>query len=163
MSGRVEVLGELDVGAIFPTMAALFAAMQADVAGNLDGALSVAGELSVELPSLSAGVQAAAEVLAELQASTGGIGFSADVEADLIANLRLEASLLAGFIVALGMTGAKAEVFKYSGDAASFGAACNGEVGSGIQGGLPSDQCQALVFVTRYPAFMEALFRLVLA
>jgi hypothetical protein len=160
MSTVVNVLGEFDIGALFPTLFALLAGMQADVDGNLSGALSVAAELDVELPSLSAGIQAAADVLAELTASTGSIGFSADVEADLIASLRLELTLIGKFMAALG--GAKAEIFTTDGPASEFGAICGGEVGSGIQGGSPSDACHALVIVTRYPAFIDSLRQVIL-
>jgi hypothetical protein len=161
MSGQITVLGEMDVGGMFPSAFGLFGALKGDVAARLAGVLAMSDQLSVQLPSLSVALEALAVV--EAQLNTGGVSFSFAVQADVIASLTAQLQLIAGFLMALGGAGAKAEVFTYSGDAASFGAACNGEVGGGIQGGLPADQCQALVLVTRYPAFMEALFKLVLA
>ena len=159
VSGTIDVKGELDIGAIFPSMFGLFGQMQGDVAARLAGVLAVSGSVSVNPPSLSGALELLAAVKGQL--NTGGITFSFAVQADVEASLRLQLKLILGFLALLG--GAKAEVFTYAGTFDSFGAACNGEVGGGIQGGLPADQCQALVFVTRYPAFMEALFKLVLA
>jgi uncharacterized membrane protein (Fun14 family) len=159
MSGQVEVKGELDVGGIFPSMFGLFGEIEGDVNARLAGVLSMSGQLAVQLPSVSAALEALAAV--EAQLTSGGVSLSFAVQADVIASLSAQAALIAGFLLALG--NAKAEVFTYSGDAASFASACGGQVSGGIQGGLPSDQCQALVFVTRYPAFMDALFKLVLA
>ena len=161
MSGQVTVLGEMGIGAMFPSAFGLFGALQGDVAARLAGVLAMSGQVSVQRPSLSVALEFLAVV--EAQLNTGGITFSFAVQEDVITSLTAQLKLIEGFLLALGGADAKAEVFKYSGDAASFGAACNGEVGGGIQGGLPTDQCQALVLVTRYPAFMEALFKLVLA
>jgi hypothetical protein len=159
MSGTVNVIGELDVGGIFPSAFGLFGALQGDVNARLAGVLAMAAQLSIQLPSVAAALEALAAI--EVQLTSAGVGLNVAIQADVIASLRAQLNLILKFLSAMG--GAKAEVFTYSGDAASFGGACNGEVGGGIQGGSPSDQCQALVIMTRYPAFMEALFKLVLA
>lgn len=162
MSTQVNVLGEFSVGGLFPSFASLLGEMEADASGQLAGAMGAAAELDVELPSLSAGLQAAGEVVAELEASTGSIGFSAEVEADLIASFDAEVTLIGQFLAALGLTSASAEIFTTLGPANEFGAVCNGQVGGGIQGGAPTDQCQAVVIVTRYPAFIQALMGVLL-
>ena len=119
----------------------------------------------LSLPTIQGAISAAEEAVVELQADLAagaGIGFEADVEADLILELNGYLELIAQFMTAFGLSSATAEVFTYSGAADEFGAACNGEVGSGVQGGAPTDQCQAVVIVTRYPAFIQALMGVLL-
>ena len=82
MSGQVTVLGEMDIGAMFPSAFGLFGALQRDVAARLAGVLAMSAQLSVQLPSLSVALEALAAV--EAQLNTGGVSFSFAVQADVM-------------------------------------------------------------------------------
>lgn len=157
MADEVTVIGEIDVAAMYPSMVGLFAGMTADLNGRIAGMLAMSGALAVQLPSLTAALEAAAMVTAQL--TSGGVTLNIAIQAELLAELEAQLILIAGFLAAFG-GGAKAEVFQYSGTAAGFGPAVAGEAGAGIQGGLPSDRIQALVMMGRYPAFFEALAKI---
>lgn len=161
MPGTVTVLGEFDLAACYPTMLGLITSMDADAAARLAGALAVSGEVSVNLPTLSGMVEALAAVSAQITA--GGVSLNFAVQADIILTLKAQITAMAALMAAFGLTSAKAEIFEYAGPAYSFGAACDGEAGAGIQGGLPTDQMQAVVIMTRYPAFIAAFLQVFLA
>jgi hypothetical protein len=161
MAGTLRVLGKYSVGALFPALAAMLAGLEASINGDLARALAMAAEVQIELPSVTAAISAAGQVLADLQASTGGIGFDVSVDAVLIGELEGYLALIGKFLLAMGGS-ATAEVFTTTSQANEFATLCNSEVGSGVQGGAPTDQVQAVVFITRYPAFIDALFKLLL-
>ena len=158
MADEVTVIGEIDVAAMYPSMVGLFAGMTADLNGRIAGLLAMSGALAVQLPSLTAALEAAAMVTAQLTA--GGVTLNIAIQAELLAELEAQLILIAGFLAAFGGGSAKAEIFSYSGTAAGFGPAVTGEAGAGVQGGLPSDRIQALVMMGRYPAFFEALAKI---
>jgi hypothetical protein len=105
--------------------------------------------------------EALASVSAQLQA--GGVSLSFAVQAQIIADLEAMIALMAALTAAFGFTSAKAEVFTTDGPAVEFGGAVQAQAGAGIQGGLPSDRLQSVVIMTRYPAFIEAFFKVFLA
>jgi hypothetical protein len=157
---QTTVYGEIDVAAGFPTMVSLIAAMDADAAARLAGALAVSGEVAVNLPTLEGMIEAFTAVSAQITA--GGVSLNFAVQADIIASLKLMITAMAALTVAFG-EGAKAEVFGTTGPASEFSGACNAQVGAGIQGGSPTDQVQSIVIVTRYPAFIAAFLKVFLA
>jgi len=159
VTDSVEVLGEVSVGGMFPSLTGVLVSAQTDVDAMLAGALAMAAQLDIQLPSVDAALAAAAQIIADLK--LGGVRLSVNVQAALIADLKARLKVIVKLLGALGS--AKAEAFKYHGTAAGFGNACNGEVGGGIMGGLPSDECQALVLVTRYPAFFDDLYGILFA
>ena len=160
MTTQTTVVGEIDVAAGFPTMVSLIAAMDADAAARLAGALAVSGEIAVNLPSLSGMLEALVAV--EGQINAGGISLNFAVQADIIESLKLQIKAMLAFTIAFGV-GAKAEVFQTSGPAIELGGAVQAQAGAGIQGGLPTDQIQAIVIMTRYPAFIQAFLQVFLA
>lgn len=157
MADKVTIIGEIDVSAMYPSMVGLFAGMTADLNGRIAGMLAMSGALAVQLPSLTAALEAAAMVTAQL--TSGGVTLNIAIQAELLAELEAQLLLIVGFMEAF-LPAAKAEVFLYDGTAAGFGPAVTGEAGSGIQGGLPSDSMKALVMMGRYPAFFDALAKI---
>jgi hypothetical protein len=157
MADKITVIGEIGVSSMYPSMVGLFAGMTADLNGRIAGMLAMSGMLAVQLPSLTAALEAAAIVTAQL--TTGGVTLNIAIQAQLLAELEAQLLLILGFLEAF-LPSAKAEVFTYDGTAAGFGPAVTGEVGAGMQGGLPSDSVKALVMVGRYPAFFDALAKI---
>jgi hypothetical protein len=157
----IQVLGEVSIGSLFPALLGLLSGIKASISGDLDGVLAMAAEVQIDLPSVAAAISAAEQVLADLMASTGGIGFNATVDAALILELGGYLDLISKFIFALGGSSALAELCKYAGPANAFGAAVNVEFGGGVQGSLPGDQIQAILLVTKYPAFVASFLQLV--
>jgi hypothetical protein len=154
MTATINILGELTVGSLFPTFAGLLAGLSADASGRLQGLLAMSASIALQPPSIALMAEALVAVSAAI--NTGGISLSINVQAELIAELTAEIKLMAKLILALGGSAA-AEVFTVSGKAVEFGGACGSVVGGGIQGGLASDHVEAIVFVTRYPAFIQDL------
>jgi hypothetical protein len=151
-------LGSLSVGAILPTQATFLAGILPDLQGRLAGALSLSGSVSIEMPSITARLNAAAAAVAQIEAEIAISGPVIDVTVQLMADMVAEFEAQIAFILALQLALGSAGIYAYlyNGTAADFPALMASQ---GLADAQPSDQVNAIVLATRVPAAWAALGR----
>ena len=150
----ITYLGSFSVGGLFPSMVSLVAGVIPRLTGQLGGALRVAGQVTVALPSVAARVNALTRIAAQVALQGPSIRFNGTANANLIALLRAQLALIAAFRAAFGSAGVEAFLFSGSGaQATEITTALSG----GLPGGSPSEHIDAFVLATRYPATFTAM------
>ena len=151
----IRYLGSYSVGGLMPTMVSMLGGVISNLQGQLNGALRVNGSLAVTVPSLNARIAAVGRVSAALALQPPGVQFNIAANASVVAVLKAQLKLILDLQAAFGAAGV--EAFEYSGTAAAAGGEITGAIGTGLPGGAGTDQINALVFATRYPATFAAM------
>ncbi len=154
------LVGQVSIGQVVPTTAALLAQLTSEISGKLQGLLSVQAALSVQLPSLTAqfdgliqtAAQFQAQIAAGLTVSPPGVSLNIAATASLIAELSAQLAAVVALTVTLGTAGVY--VITETGDEASYGSEMQAVVSSIAP---PGNQVQAVTFLCTEPAVFAAL------
>lgn len=158
-----KIVGQVSIGQVVPTTAALIADATADIQAKLAGALKLSLALSLSPPSISAQITGALETVVKLEAAlSAGItlpGASLSVAANvaLLAELSAKLAALLALSVTLGTAGVY--VITDEGDAEKFGSDMQKRVSEIAPAG---NKVHAVTFLATDPATYEALGKVLL-
>jgi hypothetical protein len=152
----ISYLGSFTVGGLFPTMVSFIGGVIPRLNGQLGGAIRVAGQIAVRVPSISARLALIARLSAQIALQPPSVRFNAQANASLIALLQAQLALIADIRAAFGAAGV--EAFLYSGSATAMAGEVATAIGGGLpHGGLAGEHIDAFIFATRYPATFSAM------
>lgn len=176
MSGQATLIGSLSVGQLCPLLLASQAQLTANVnvllpqiQAQITGLLALQANLVATPPNIASMLaQAEALVAAILAAIAQGIppvSLQITAVAAALAQLnvtlgQLTASLTFAAGFPLGATGIAA--YAYTGTVGAMGSAITAAMSSGLPGGMPTDNCNAIVLATENPATwasMQVVFK----
>lgn len=136
------------------------------IQAQIAGLIALQAQLSIQLPTIGASLQAALGIVASIEAAIAigmpGASFQLLAVVELLAQLQIElGSITAALAISVSLGAAGVHLYAYTGEASQLGSAFQGELSGGFPGGQPDDLTYAVMLATTLPdtkIAIEAVF-----